>query len=201
MRWAIESGFKPTIYGTRWSDLVPENLIKGENIDNKALSRAYAAAKVVLNDHWESMREYGFVSNRIFDVLASGGRLISDAMPSIGHVFGSAVTQVRGPEELQVALDAALSAGASSASASDDLERIASQVLAHHSFDARAVKMINDISAYLGLPILFRMRVHRTLRRSPRPPLRGENLYASARSYAGRRITRRALLIFVFARR
>ena len=101
VRWAIESGFRPSIYGTRWSDLVPQDLIKGENIDNKALARAYASAKVVLNDHWESMREYGFISNRIFDVLASGARLVSDAMPSIGYVFGGAVTQVRGPEELR----------------------------------------------------------------------------------------------------
>ena len=151
VRWAIESGFRPSIYGTRWSDLVPQDLIKGENIDNKALARAYASAKVVLNDHWESMREHGFISNRIFDVLASGARLVSDAMPSIGYVFGGAVTQVRGPEELRGALNAALSAGAPD----DDRERIASRVLAHHSFDARAVTMINDISAYLGLPHPF----------------------------------------------
>ena len=131
--------------------MVPQDLIKGENIDNKALARVYASAKVVLNDHWESMREHGFISNRIFDVLASGARLVSDAMPSIGYVFGDAVTQVRGPEELRVALNAALSAGAPD----DDRERIASRVLAHHSFDARAVTMINDISAYLGLPHPF----------------------------------------------
>jgi O-antigen biosynthesis protein len=151
VRWALESGFRPSIYGTRWSDFVPQDLIKGENIDNKALARAYASAKVVLNDHWESMREHGFISNRIFDVLASGARLISDAMPSIDHVFGDAVTQVRGPEELRGALSAALSAGAPD----DDRERIASRVRAHHSLDARAVTMINDISAYLGLPHPF----------------------------------------------
>ena len=88
VRWAIESGFRPSIYGTRWTELVPPDLIKGEHIDNKALARVYASAKVVLNDHWESMREHGFISNRIFDVLASGARLVSDAMPSIGYVFG-----------------------------------------------------------------------------------------------------------------
>jgi glycosyltransferase involved in cell wall biosynthesis len=151
VRWAIEGGFKPSIYGTRWRDLVPESLIKGESIDNQALSRVYAAAKVVLNDHWESMREYGFVSNRIFDVLASGGLLVSDAMPSIGHLFGDAVIQVHGPEQLQVALHALRSADAGN----DDRERIASHLRAHHSFDARAKRMINDISAHLALPRPF----------------------------------------------
>jgi O-antigen biosynthesis protein len=151
VRWAIESGFTLSIYGTRWSDFVPRHLIKGESIDNKALSGAYAAAKVVLNDHWESMREYGFVSNRIFDVLASGGRLVSDAMPSIGHLFGGAVTQVRGPAELKVALNAVLTAEAPS----EERERIAAHVLEHHSLDARAKRIVNDVSAHLGLPHPF----------------------------------------------
>ena len=152
VRWAIESGFTPSIYGTRWSDLVPQDLIKGENIDNKALARAYASAKVVLNDHWESTCG-STASYPIASSMCSPRALawVSDAMPSIGHVFGDAVTQVRGPEELRGALNAALSAGAPD----DDRERIASRVRAHHSFDARAVTMMDDIAAYLGLPHPF----------------------------------------------
>ena len=35
------------------------------------------------SDHWADMRELGFVSNRTFDVLASGGRLFSDDVPGL----------------------------------------------------------------------------------------------------------------------
>ena len=39
------------------------------------LAAAYAGAGVVLNDHWDDMRAGGFVSNRLFDAVASGARV------------------------------------------------------------------------------------------------------------------------------
>ena len=43
------------------------------------LNRYYSSAKIVLNDHWPDMRAHGFLSNRLYDALACGAFVISDA--------------------------------------------------------------------------------------------------------------------------
>ncbi len=67
-----------SIYGNGWNGLVDNIYIKGEHIDNKELYKYYGGAKILLNDHWDDMREKGFISNRIFDALACGATLITD---------------------------------------------------------------------------------------------------------------------------
>ena len=79
------------VFGTRWNQFIPEHYIKGQNIDNKKLAGFYAAAGVVLNDHWASMAEYGFISNRLFDAVASGAFVISDYVEGIEEIFGETV--------------------------------------------------------------------------------------------------------------
>ena len=48
----------------------------------------------MLNDHWDTMRAWGFVSNRIFDVLACGTPVISDHLPEIEELFDGAVADL-----------------------------------------------------------------------------------------------------------
>ena len=71
-------------------------LIVAEHIENDQFPAVYSSAGVVLNDHWRTMQTWGFVSNRLFDVLACGTPVISDTVPgsrscstgrspSIGH--------------------------------------------------------------------------------------------------------------------
>lgn len=75
---AIAAGLPLSIYGSDWAGLVPDQYVKGEYFPNESLSKLYASAGVVLNDHWPDMREQGFVSNRVFDVLACGVPLVTD---------------------------------------------------------------------------------------------------------------------------
>nr|WP_225369809.1 hypothetical protein [Methanobrevibacter arboriphilus] len=42
----------------------------------------------MLNDHWQDMAKNGFVSNRIFDGLASGAFIISDEFKDSKKLFG-----------------------------------------------------------------------------------------------------------------
>lgn len=149
VRWAVECGVDLKIYGSRWERFVAAELIAGENIDNRELSRHYRHARVVLNDHWDSMRDYGFVSNRIFDVLASGGRLVSDPMPALDRLFGGVVAQVDSPQALAQALVEAESVPVA------QRNEVAERVARLHSFDARARVLCDDVLAHLGLP-----RVH-----------------------------------------
>ncbi|MBI4645377.1 MAG: glycosyltransferase [Bacteroidia bacterium] len=72
-----------SVYGTNWKGLIPDKYIKGEHIKNNELNKYYAGASVLLNDHWDSMRENGFISNRIFDGLACGAIILSDSVKGL----------------------------------------------------------------------------------------------------------------------
>lgn len=99
VRWAVESGAAVTVYGTRWEQFLPEDKIAGEHVENKILPNYYKNARIVLNDHWESMRDFGIMSNRLFDVVAAGGTVVSDHIPSIPAVFGAAVKTAKTAQE------------------------------------------------------------------------------------------------------
>ncbi|MBW3551204.1 MAG: glycosyltransferase, partial [Proteobacteria bacterium] len=148
VRWAGEAGLELVVHGTRWAQYIGADRVRSEHVDNRELARHYAGSSVVLNDHWESMRDFGFISNRVFDVLCCGGSLISDRMPAIDAVFGPAVTQVDGPVELAAAV------GRLRTGAADRTGRaqMAARVAADHSFDARANVICDDVLDHLGLP-------------------------------------------------
>lgn len=148
VRWAVESGARVKVYGSRWQQFIDEDRIAGENIDNRLLGEHYASAKAVLNDHWDSMRDFGFVSNRVFDVLAAGGRLISDPVPAISKIFTNGVYEVDSAESLSRAL-----LEVDSTDGRPD-RGLASDVARQHSFDSRAMQICNDILVFLGLPIM-----------------------------------------------
>ena len=101
----LPTKYKLSIYGTNWSNLVDSTMIKGEHITNKELHKYYASADIVLNDHWDDMREKGFISNRIFDVLASGGFIISDAIDGIESVFEDVVITYKDKDDLKEKID------------------------------------------------------------------------------------------------
>ena len=78
VRDALAAGLPLAVYGDLWSGLVPNEVVRGRSIPNDQLAAAYRSAGVVLNDHHDAMRADGFVSNRLFDAVASGARVITD---------------------------------------------------------------------------------------------------------------------------
>jgi O-antigen biosynthesis protein len=145
VRWALECEAPLTLYGTRWEQFVGKEPVAGEHVPNAELGRHYAGARVVLNDHWDSMRESGIVSNRIFDVLACGGRLISDPLPAIGTLFGEhAVRQVGSAADMRVAL------AESPRLSREDALAMAERIHQQHSFAARARHILHDVYRLLG---------------------------------------------------
>lgn len=101
VRDALEAGLPLTIYGANWERYVASDLIAGRFVPNEELPVVYCSAKVVLNDHWPGMRDWGLVSNRVFDVLACGGCLVSDDVPGLTDLFGDAVAVAEGPDDLR----------------------------------------------------------------------------------------------------
>jgi GT2 family glycosyltransferase/spore maturation protein CgeB len=96
----LPTDYDLAVYGTNWKGIIPDKYIKGEHIPNNELRKAYSSCKILLNDHWDDMRDKGFISNRIFDGFASGAFIISDRVEGAETVFGDALVTYETPEEL-----------------------------------------------------------------------------------------------------
>jgi len=74
------------VIGGGWKGLIPQKYWESSYLDNKELSKHYGSADILLNDHWDDMCEKGFVSNRVYDGLASGAFIISDKVRDMGGI-------------------------------------------------------------------------------------------------------------------
>ena len=140
VRDALAAGLPLAVYGDLWSGLVPNEVVRGRSIPNDQLAAAYRSAGVVLNDHHDAMRADGFVSNRLFDAVASGARVITDPIDGLAELFGPAVQVYETPDDL-----ARLAALADpDAVFGDDATRraAADRVRTDHSFSARAQRLV-----------------------------------------------------------
>lgn len=91
LAWAIEAGSPPSIVGRHWGGVGLGHLAKREYVDNDELPAFYRGARLSLNDHWSDMRHYGVINNRIFDCLACGLPVLTDAFPELREVCGDSV--------------------------------------------------------------------------------------------------------------
>lgn len=143
VQYAVAAGVPLSVFGRDWSGYVPDTFVRAEFAPNEELGAMYRAASLVLNDHWEDMRSAGFLSNRLFDAVASGARVISDHVEGLDDLFGRSVQAVGSPAD--VARIAA--AHALDEIFGDDSERrsVAERVAKEHSFDARALQLLETV--------------------------------------------------------
>ena len=139
---AIESDISVSIYGVMWEDIVPAGYIKGTHIKNTSLRYYYTKSKVILNDHWPSMGENGFVSNRIFDAGACGACIVSDRVSGIFELFGDAVVTYSNKSELKSIIDDLLSDETKRKTYGRKLRKIVSE---KHGFENRADTILQVI--------------------------------------------------------
>ena len=139
VRDSLEVGIEPAIYGTGWEEFVNPAIVVATYVGNDELPVVYSSIGVLLNDHWEDMRSWGFVSNRLFDALACGAPVISDDVPGIQKLFGEAVQTYHEPQELRRLVSAALD---DPAGARARAEEGRGRVLGGHTFDHRARSLL-----------------------------------------------------------
>jgi hypothetical protein len=135
----VEAGITPSIYGKDWDRFVPKELIKGAFIPNEEVGGRYRAAGVVLNDHWPDMARGGFLSNRLFDAVASGARVISDDAIGIKEVFGESVAVYQSPDELA---ELCSNRSRDTWGTAEEIVVRAHQIGIEHSFDKRAEALV-----------------------------------------------------------
>ncbi|KQR64849.1 glycosyltransferase [Frigoribacterium sp. Leaf172] len=145
VRGAVAAGADLALYGGGWADHVDPRYVRGPFLPNDRLSAAYRSARVVLNDHWADMAAGGFISNRLFDAVASGARVVSDSVDGISELFGDSVVQIGADADLTEALDPTWPWPT-------DAERHAraAAVAAEHSFAHRARTLLEAAVAVRG---------------------------------------------------
>jgi Glycosyl transferases group 1 len=144
---ALAAGVRPVIYGGGWRQLVDPALVAADHVDNEVLPTVYSSAGVVLNDHWATMKAWGFVSNRLFDVLACGTPVISDTVDGVAELFEGAVIEYQTPTELRALVDEVLG---DPAAARERAARGRSAVLTHHTIDHRARELLAALTVISG---------------------------------------------------
>lgn len=87
------------VYGANWERYLPPDVVRDRFVPNEDVPVVYTSSAVVLNDHWDDMRRWGLISNRVFDALACGACVVSDDVYGLKEVLGDAVATT-GPETL-----------------------------------------------------------------------------------------------------
>jgi glycosyltransferase involved in cell wall biosynthesis len=136
---AVAAGLRPAIYGSGWARFVDPALVVREYVPNEELPIVYSSVGVLLNDHWETMREWGFVSNRLFDALACGTPVISDDLPEIDALFARTVLTYDDADQLRELVAATL---ADRPAARARAARGRELVVGQHTFDHRARELV-----------------------------------------------------------
>jgi hypothetical protein len=136
------------VYGHGWTadELAPRHH-RGDHIPNDRLAAYYAAADIVLNDHWADMAAWGFMTNRLYDAAASGAFVLSDHLDEIEAEFDGGIATYRDGSDLRRQVARYLADPIARAA----MARLARDaVLAAHTFDQRATSLLTDLEPLLA---------------------------------------------------
>ncbi|TRZ52144.1 hypothetical protein D4S03_03955 [bacterium] len=101
VRDMIGTGLTFKVWGNLWEGILPKENYGGRYWDYRRLEELYASAKITLNDHHPDMEREGFVSNKVFDILASGGFVISGKNKGLAAIFKDSVPEYESSEHLK----------------------------------------------------------------------------------------------------
>ena len=146
---AIAGGVRPAIYGSGWEPFVDSSLVVRDYVTNEELPAVYSSVGVLLNDHWQTMHAWGFVSNRLFDALACETPVISDDLPEIAELFDGAVLTYRDAAQLPELIELTL---ADRVGARARAARGRELIAARHTFDHRAAQFVEALGRYGLVP-------------------------------------------------
>ena len=143
VRWAVEQDIDISVYGDGWESFLKDHRLKGRLIPNEVLAEAYASSKYVLCDHWEDMKRLGYVSNRVFDVLAVGGRILVDDVRGLNELVPSGYVVFDCAEKYKTAVTSHVHLNIA------ERKALAKWVVDRHSFAARAGNIDKLILSWL----------------------------------------------------
>jgi hypothetical protein len=93
IRWCIQKNIPLELHGGGWDGVLPDGMLRGTSIANADLPQFYGNHLILLNDHWDSMRENGFLSNRLFDGSGVATPILTDTIAGLSDVFGDTISE------------------------------------------------------------------------------------------------------------
>lgn len=147
VEWTVEAGADLHLYGTGWEQTPVASHLVATEVPNDEVGAHYATARIVLNDHWDDMRRAGFISNRLFDAVACGARVLSDPIDGAADLFDGCVVSCDSAEEVRTVL------AADPDEVWPDRDRrvaVAERIATEHSFDRRAEVLLDHALRALG---------------------------------------------------
>jgi spore maturation protein CgeB len=102
--WCAKHKIPLRVWGNDWKQQFEDddNVITSGSVENDKVADIYRNSRVVLNDHWDDMRESGFVNNRIIEALCCGSIVITDYSESYEKLFGDCLLYYRDEEDFQL---------------------------------------------------------------------------------------------------
>ena len=138
VKWCIERAVPLDLYGGGWDGVLPPGYLRGRSVSNRDLPALYASHLLLLNDHWDSMRDNGFLSNRLFDGSATGTPILTDPVAGLASVFGDTIPTASEPDGFAATIRACLDDPAPVLARAARAREI---VLGAHTFDHRAATL------------------------------------------------------------
>lgn len=134
-------GRRPALVGDGWRYLAPAETV-ARHVPYPELPGLYRSARILLVDHWDDMRDRGYVSNRVFDALASGVFVIADDVQGLTQMLPGALETYRTLPELDELLRRYLADPDRRASVA---ARGRELVLASHTVEHRADELLRVV--------------------------------------------------------
>jgi hypothetical protein len=147
VKWCLRRGLPLELYGGGWEGVLPPGMVRAPSVANADLPACYRSHLLLLNDHWDSMRENGFLSNRLFDGSGVATPILTDPVRGLADVFGDTISQADNEDSFAAIVADCLADPApylARASRAHDI------VMAGHTFDHRAAsfaELIDRIGA------------------------------------------------------
>lgn len=107
--WALEYGLPLCIWGHGWDRWrQARGRVVADYYPNEWLGRLYTRSRATINDHWDDMKAYGFINNRVIDALACGLPVVSDWHAELTRLFPDEVLYYRDHKEFETCMESLL---------------------------------------------------------------------------------------------
>jgi glycosyltransferase involved in cell wall biosynthesis len=140
--WALEYGLPLKIWGRGWDRWSAGGHVVADYLPNEELGDLYARSRATLNDHWDDMKEYGFVNNRIFDAIACGLPVISDWHSELHTMFPRGILLYRNKGEFVACIEELL---LDYPSVFEQVRQLGVRVRDEFSFERRAADLVRAV--------------------------------------------------------
>jgi Glycosyl transferases group 1 len=150
--WALDYGLPLRIWGRGWDKWSTGEEVVADYFPNEDLGTLYSRSRATLNDHWDDMKDYGFINNRTFDALACGLPVISDWHDELYSMIPSGILYYQDRAEFEKCVDRLL---LEYPRVLEEVQKASERVTQHFSFEDRVRELCDLVENALksGTPM------------------------------------------------